>query len=125
MVRWMPCHWPMKTRVTRSFTTADPSSPIKMASWKSAIRQLWANSGTVRVAKQTRIRSLDRKAFALSRAAAQESFRIDNSWAAFSHGSFAPVGLANRRFGTPWLATWAIFLRRFAAQKGLDSLKLH
>src|SRR6266850_6835832 len=147
MVRWMPCHWPMKTRLTRSFTTADPSSPIKMASWKSAIRQLWAKRGTARVAKQISTGSLDSNAFATSREAAQEcsprrkpwvssrrrsspegaeeSFRIDNSWAAFSHGSFAPGGLANRRFGTHGLRRGLYSCTASRLKKTSTPLKLH
>jgi hypothetical protein len=143
IVRWMPCHWPMKTRLMRSLTTADPSSPIKMASWKSAIRQLWAKRGTVRVARQTRTRSLDRKALAFSRTAAQECsprrkpwissrrrsspvgakepFRIDNSWAAVSHRPFAPQwGSRGRRSRTHGLRRGLHSLRRFAVQKSLE-----
>ena len=117
----MPCHWPMKTRLMRSFTTAEPSSPIRMASEKSAIRQLWAKSGTAvqKKAHRNSDSNVDRKAIAPGREAAQkcsprrkpcvssrrilspegakESFRIDNSWRRSEGGanrSFAPVGLA-------------------------------
>ena len=41
----MPCHWPIKTSVMRSFTRVEPSALMEIVSLKSAIRQLCANRG--------------------------------------------------------------------------------
>ncbi len=147
----MPCHCPMKTRLMRSFTTADPSSLIRMVSWKSAIRQLWAERGTVSPKRQNRKsdKKMDRNAIDTSREAAQEysprrkpwvksrprlspggaeeSFRIDNSWAAVFVGPceplFRPVGARAASALDPRLAPWAIFSRRFAAQRTSTPLR--
>src|SRR4051812_27938290 len=54
IVRWIPCHSPMKTRLTRSFTRVEPSSVMRMVSWKSAIRQLWEKTGVLKANRQTR-----------------------------------------------------------------------
>src|SRR5207244_10755995 len=46
MVRWMPCHSPMNTKVMRSLTAAFPFWLMPIVSWYSAMRQLLACEGT-------------------------------------------------------------------------------
>ena len=72
----------MKTRLMRSLTSVDPSLLMEMMSWKSAIRQLCAERGTVNPNKQNKKsdKSLIRRVIEVSRGAALECSPRREPW---------------------------------------------